>query len=422
VDLVIVGNGVAGITCALETRKRDPSANITVVGGETDHIFSRTALMYAFMDKLQRRELEPYERSTWQRERINLVRDWVVDVDAAGHTVTLQGGKKLPWDRLVLALGARPRDAAWPGMAAVKDGVVNLVSMQDLDACERLTPTTREAVVVGGGLIGIELVECLIHFKVKTHFLIREKNYWPVALGPQESQMVEERLRAHGVDVRTGDEVKEVHADASGRFSGVTTALGERLNGQMLGVSIGVEPNLTFPRKFSAKLETGRGIRVNEKLETSIPGVFACGDCAEIVPAGGKPYVELIWYSAKRQGGIVARNLLGEDVPYTPPVFFNSSKFLDVEFTTVGQVMDVPAGTPSIYRHLPGTPVSQRVVHDGKRVLGFNMLGSRWDHAVLSRWVEEERSPEYCLQHLNEAQFDVEFGRVDLAAMVEVKQ
>jgi len=221
--------------------------------------------------------------------------------------------------------------------------------------------------------------------------------------------------------VHTGDEVRTVEVDAAGRFSGVTTAKGARLAGQMLGVSIGVEPNLVLPRKFSPGPELGRGIRVNQFLETSIPGIFACGDCAEIVPEGGKPFVETIWYSAKRQGALVAGNLLGDKLPYRPPVFFNSSKFLDVEFTTVGQVQDVPEGTPSTYRRLEGKPISQRLVHDGRRVLGFNMLGSRWDHEVLSRWVEEKRSPQFCLDHLHEAQFDVEFGRVDLSAMKQVE-
>jgi hypothetical protein len=81
--------------------------------------------------------------------------------------------------------------------------------------------------------------------------------------------------------------------------------------------------------------------------------------------------------------------------------------------------MSLPEGIPTIYRRLPGKHVSQRIVHDGERVLGFNMLGSRWNHEILTRWIAERRSPEFCLQHLHEAQFDVELGRMHLAKFDE---
>ncbi len=413
-DIIVVGNGVAGITCAMTARQRDPKASITVVSGETDYFFSRTALMYAYLDRMGRRELEPFERKTWEAQRINLVRDWVVDLDHAARTVKLAGGKTQHFDRLVLAVGARARKPAWAGLETVKDGVVNFVSMQDLDACERLTPSTKRAVVVGGGLIGIELVECLRHFGVAVTFLIREPYYWPMALGAAEAAMVQAHLLKHGVDVRTADEVKQVHADAQGRVSGITTSKGERLDAQMLGVAIGVEPNVERLRAFKDVPALGRGIQVNDRFETSLADVFAVGDCAEIALAD-KPLIELIWYSAKRHGAHVAGNLFGGNLAYRPPTFFNSSKFFDIEFTTVGQVQDAGDGVQSIYGRVAGKDISQRLVHNTKGVLGFNMLGSRWNHEVLCRWVEERRSARFCLEHLAQAQFDHEFGRAALA-------
>lgn len=415
--VVVVGNGVAGITCALEIRRREPKWEITVVSGETPYFFSRTALMYAYMGRMQRRDLEPMERRVWKENNIRLVQDWMVDLDAVQQVVRLQAGGPLSYDRLVLAVGATATPAPWPGMEQVKDGVVNLVSMQDLDTCERLTPSTRQAVVVGGGLIGVELVECLVHFGIRTTFLIREPFYWPAALGPEEAALVEQHLAAHGVDVRTGDQVNSVAVDNAGRVNAVQTQVGGTVPCQMLGVAIGVRPNIGAFASFTSPPATQRGIKVDAALRTSLPQVWACGDCAEVAFADGSSKVELIWYSAKRQGLLAAHSVLGDSVDYRPPVFFNSSKFMDVEYTTVGDVVRVPAGTPSELLQLPGKPVSVRVVHDGKRVLGFNMLGSRWDHTVLSRWVEEQRSADYALQHLADAQFDVEFGRAPLAAM-----
>jgi NADPH-dependent 2,4-dienoyl-CoA reductase/sulfur reductase-like enzyme len=414
-NIVIIGNGVAGITCAQVARQRDDQARITVVSAETDYFFSRTALMYSYMDMMTRRDLEPIERSAYKKQRIDLVRDWVVDMDPDAGTVQLAGGESLPYDRLVFAVGAAPNMFPWKGADQIKDGKVHFVSMQDLDDCERLTKTSKQAVVVGGGLIGIELVECLLHHGVKVTFLIREPYYWPVALGREEADYVTEHMRHHGVDVRTEEEMTEIVVDEGGRVSGVVTNKGETLPCQMLGIAAGVKPNVERIKAFSHAPELGRGIKVDPTLQTNLPGVYACGDCAEIYyPGQDRPLSELIWYSAKRQGALVGRNLFGDGIRYEPPLFFNSSKFFEVEYTTVGAVMNAPDDSPTIYRKLPGKYVSQRIVHDGERVLGFNMLGSRWNHEVLERWVHERRSAEWVEKNLRAAQYDVEFGRAPL--------
>jgi NADPH-dependent 2,4-dienoyl-CoA reductase/sulfur reductase-like enzyme len=418
VRIVIIGNGVAGITCAMDARQRDADACITIISGETDYFFSRTALMYSFMDSMRRKDLEPYERHVYARKNLRLVRDWVVDLDAEQRLVTLEGGESIAWDRLVLALGAAPNLFPWDGVDAVDEGLVHFVSMQDLDHCERLVPSTKQAVVVGGGLIGIELVECLLHHGIATTFLIREPWFWPMSLGPEEAEFVVEHMRQHGADVRLEDEMERVEVDGQGRVSAVRTTKGEHLPCQMLGIAAGVHPNLERVKAWSQAPEMGRGIIVDQAFRTSLPDVFAIGDCAEIHPTDGTPYGETIWYSAKRHGHLVgAHALWGDDIAYTRPIFFNSSKFFEIEYTTVGEVMTAPEGTPTIWLKMPKKPVSIRIVHDGDQVIGFNMLGCRFNHELLERWIAERRSPAWVEQHLREAQFDVEFGRTKLKRM-----
>ena len=415
--IVIIGNGVAGVTCALTARQRSPEATITLVSGETDYFFSRTALMYAYMDQMRRRDLEPYERSAYEKQRIRLVRDWAVDLNHGKRELTLEKGEKLPFDRLVFAVGAKANMFPWDGADAIKDGLVHFVSMQDLDECERLTPTTDAAVVVGGGLIGIELVECLLHHRKKVHFLIREPFYWPVALGQEEATYVAEHMRHHGCDVRVNEEMTSIEVDKAGRVSAVQTNKGETLPCQMLGIAAGVRPNLDRIREFTDQPEMGRGIIVNERFETSLEGVYACGDCAEIHPADGKPYSELIWYSAKRHAKYTANNLFGDARTYAPPTFFNSSKFFDIEYTTVGDVIAAPTGAKTVYMKMPNKPVSVRIVESEGAVVGFNMLGSRWNHELLERWVRERRTTAWVEKNLAAAQYDVEFGRAKLSRM-----
>jgi NAD(P)H-nitrite reductase large subunit len=126
--------------------------------------------------------------------------------------------------------------------------------------------------------------------------------------------------------------------------------------------------------------------------------------------------VEQIWYSARRQGELAARAMLGDSVQYEPPLFFNSAKFFDIEYTTVGDVTPVPDDARSFFCRLPGEAASIRIIERNGAVIGFNMLGSRWDHTWFERWIRERRAIEEVMRNLHLAQFDVEFGTIGLDA------
>lgn len=415
--IVIVGNGVAGATAALTLRSRS-DAEITLVSGESPYFFSRTALMYVLLGRMDRRDLEPFERASWSAKGIRRVQKVATDLDANARTLTLDGGETLGWDKLLLATGSIARPLPIGSTDAVK-GLVNLVSLQDLEACERWIPSTRQAVVIGGGLIGVELVECLLHHRVQTTFLVREPWYWPAALCEEEGEMIGEVMRHHGVDLRLGDEASGLELDASGRVRAVTLSNGSTIEAQLVGGCIGVTPAVGWLRGATTPPKVARGVLVDAELRTSLPGVWCAGDCAEVPLGQGDTRVEQIWYSAKRQGALAGSNMSGRATAYVPPTYFNSAKLFEVEYTTVGELREVPAASQSVYRRARKGAVSQRIVHCDGRVLGFNMLGSRWDHAVLTRWIEEHRSLDWVLGHLAEAQFDVEFGRAPLSSFEE---
>jgi NAD(P)H-nitrite reductase large subunit len=418
---VIIGNGVAGTEAALAIRARYSAkeARVTIVSEESDYFFSRTALMYAYMDVMTRKDLEPFERKVYDKQSITRVRARATDIDAGAKTVTLDNGQTLEYTKLLLAVGAKPNIFGWEGIDAVKDGLVHFVSMQDLDACERLTPTTKKAVVVGGGLIGVELVESLRHHGVEVTFLIREPWYWPMALGKEEGDMAAAHIRKHGVDVRVDDEMTRVSVDSNGRVESVETSKGETLPCQMLGICVGVHAHREWLKSCTTAPEIGRGIKVNLGFETSLKDVFAAGDCAEIV-GDHHSFTETIWYSAKLHGQLAARAMMGDPIRYEKPLFYNSSKFFHIEYTTVGEVVGLPIGTKSLYRKHPTKEISQRIIYtpDGT-VIGFNMLGSRWNHNVLERWIQERRSIDFVRERLRDAQFDVEFGRAKIETFEE---
>ena len=422
---LIIGNGVAGITAALTIRQREPKAEIIVISGESDYFFSRTALMYAYMDQMTLRDLEPYERSVWKKQKIQLMRDWVVDLNASAQIVRLESGQQIDYDRLLIATGSTGNRIPWKGLDRAREGVVNFVTLQDLAECERLTRPGGDAVVVGGGLIGVELVECLVHHRMNVTFLVREPWYWPMALGSEEGRMVSEHIRSHGVNLLHDELVAEIQVSQEGRVTGVVTKSGLQLDCEIFGVTAGVRPAIEWLRNVETPPELGRGVITSSSFATSLKNIWSAGDVAEIHRDGASPLIEQIWYSAKRQGELAGLAMLGDSIDYQPPLYYNSSKFFEIEFTTVGKVVDFPApgnplasdapnGARSFFSRPGDRERSVRVVeHDGA-VIGFNMLGSRWNHTILERWIHERRSLDHVMEHLHEAQFDVEFGRADL--------
>jgi NADPH-dependent 2,4-dienoyl-CoA reductase/sulfur reductase-like enzyme len=415
---VILGNGVAGMEAALALRARDAEARITLVSAEHDHFFSRPALMYVFAGQTSLRDTEPYDRGLYERMRFERRSGRVASLDAADHALVLDDGSRHAYERLLLAVGSKARPAAWPG--AEGPGVHYFVTLRDLEALDREAKKGMRAAVLGGGLIGVEVAEVLHDRGLHVSFVIREGWYFPVALDRDEASLVAEHVRAHGLDVRLGASVDAVRREDGGRVRGVVLAGGEEIAADLVVSTIGVVPNTGFLVGSAVTLAKSGAIETDEALRTSAPDVWAAGDCANVTWSDGSRRPEQLWYTARDQGRLAARSMLGDEIAYRRGTWYNSAKFFDLEYTTAGHVpvsMD-PDGNPVVppahlktwFQRVPRRLESQRIVVEGDRVVGFNMLGSRWNHEPLLDWIHERRPLEWVLKHLPEAQFDEELS------------
>ena len=425
---VIVGNGVAGMEAALALRQRDGDATIAIVSDEHDHLFSRPALMYVFAGQLSLRDTEPYDRELYPRLSFERVRGRAVALDPARRALRLEDGRTVAYDRLLLAVGSRPRPAPWPGSAG--EGLHYFVTLGDLEGLGREAKSGMRAVVIGGGLIGVEVAEILLDRGLSVTFVVRESWYFPVALDRNEATLVAEHLGKHGCDVRLGAEAVEILRDDSGRVRGVRTepAKGAAASGAAVPAeipcalvvsAIGVVPNTEFLRGSDLGLAPGGAIETDDTLRTSAPDVWAAGDCANVTWLDGSRRPEQLWYTARDQGRVAAASMLGDEARYRRGTWYNSAKFFDLEYTSAGWVPvsigwdDTPLDPVADVRHwfqrVPGRFESQRIVLKGDRVVGFNMLGGRWNHEPLLQWIHERRSLDHVLARLAGAQFDEEF-------------
>ncbi len=375
--IAIIGNGISGITAARFIRKLSDH-EITVISAETDHFFSRTALMYIYMGHMRFEDTKPYEDWFWEKNRIQLKRAYVEKVDFSNKTLSFQGGEKLAYDKLVLALGSRPNKFGWPGQDL--EGVRGLYSYQDLENIEKFSPGLQRAVLVGGGLIGIEMAEMFHARHIPVAFLVREKNFWDVVLPEEESKMINRHIVEHGIDLRLETELKEVVDDGSGRACAVITSKGERIECGYVGLTAGVHPNIGFLK--DGELEVEKGILVNEYLETNIPDVYAIGDCAQHrQPKPGRRPIEAVWYTGRMTGETAAYNICGKRRAYDPGIWFNSAKFMDIEYQVYGAVQaKLPENHTSLYWEAPDGKKSIRLVYDRNtlEIIGFNLMGVRY--------------------------------------------
>lgn len=410
--VVIIGNGIAGVTCARVLRERDKSARITLISGESPYFFSRPALMYIYMRHMTFEATQPFEPWYWKKQRIGLRQAWVTHIDTEKKWLTFAGdGGGLAYDQLVIATGSKHNRFGWPGQDLER--VQGMCSLQELEQLERISDDIHHGVVVGGGLIGIELAEMLHSRGKQVTLLSREASYWSNALPLEESQMVSRVIEASGIRLKSGTELKAIVDDGQGRAGAIITGAGERIECQFVGLTAGVSPNLSALK--GSNIPTGRGVLVDTSFRTSVPDVFALGDCAEIVVPGQRNRLEQLWYTGQMHGEVLAAVLCGEARTYDRGIWFNSAKFLDLEWHTYGDVPPAAAppraGVQQLYWEAPDRLHAFRLVFEGGALIGVNAMGIRYRHRICEAWIREKRDLAYVLSHLPEGNFDPEFYR-----------
>lgn len=412
--IVIIGNGISGVTLARHIRKNSDH-RITIVSAETDYFFSRTALMYIYMGHMKFEHTQPYEKWFWKKNRIELKKGYVEKVDTQNKQLIFSNKETLAYDKLVLATGSKPNKFGWPGQDL--KGVMGMYHKQDLENLEQYAPDNKackRAVIVGGGLIGIELAEMLHSRNIPVTFLVRETSFWNGVLPSGESEMINRHILENHIDLRLGVNLKEIKSDENGQCCSVVIAeTGEEIECDVVGLTAGVSPNIDFIK--GSEIETNRGVLVNRFLETSVKDVYAIGDCAEQREAiGNRRPIEAVWYTGRMMGETLAQTLCDNKIEYKPGHWFNSAKFFDIEYQTYGWVFsernkkDNESHFHWMHKddHMCITIAYDK---DSKKFLGINTFGIRMRHEIFDKWLTEERDVHHVLEYLADANFDPEF-------------
>jgi len=414
--IIIIGNGISGVTAAREIRKRSDQ-RIVLISEEGPYMISRPALMYVYMGHMQAHQIEPYERSFWTKNRIELLHASVQSVDPRNQQIRLADGRDLQYDKLVLATGSRSKALGLPHETA--RGIVNLYHWQDLEQLESLTHPfgsspkdykVHQAVIIGGGLIGVELAEMLHTRGIQVAMIIRDTHFWGSQIDAMEAALIQRQLDAHHIRTIYSSAVQEIII-TDDRVSAVRLSSEEIVDCQLVGITIGVEPNTTLASH--AGIECDKGIRVDATLCTSDPHVYAIGDCAQLRhPSPHRKSIEAVWYTGKMMGETVARSIAAEPTNYDPGLWFNSAKFFHLEYQTYGHVAPLSNENERhfFWMNSKGDQAIKIAFHPASgQVLGINSWGIRIRQERAHTALSNHWSVDEVIQQLPSFFFDAEF-------------
>ena len=412
---VLIGSGAASIAAAETIRSVDPNAEILVVGAERYGYYSRPGLAYYLAKEVPEKTLFPFTPGDFARLDIHMVNERAFRIDRAARRVTLESGRELPYDRLLIATGSWAIPVDVPG--ADLDGVTKLDDMHDARDLVRRSRKAKSAVVVGGGITALEIVEGLCARRLDVHYLMRKDRYWGNVLSESESHIIEEGLRSRGVRIHYFTELAEI-LGRDGRVVGVATTEGTQIPCDLVAVAIGVLPQKELAE--AAGLACGRGVLVDGYLRSSDHDIFAAGDIAEVGdPVTGRATVEVLWNSAVVKGRVAGHNMATEPTrTYDPGPPLNVTRLAGFKITIMGTVgsgkdsdlKGIARGDSETWRQLGEASVVESQIGDAHVRLAFG------ERVIAGAVVMGDQALSFPLQELIGARADVSGIIADLRA------
>ena len=368
---VIIGCGIAGITAAETLRGQDSSAEIIMIADEP--YYYRAALSFFLKGKID--EQEVYAKpDDWHKDfNIEMKNGVVTSVDTQNKSISLQNKKQINYDKLLIATGAKPFVAPWPGVEL--DGVC---TYRSLDCVKRFFKHVEEgakrAVVIGGGILGVELVDDFVQMGLDVTLLLREDHLLELLFDKAASGIIAKQMKSDRVNIRFASEA-ESFKGKNGKLTGVVLKGGRLIETGILGIAIGIKANIEF--LSGSDIEVDRAVLVNDKMQTNVKDVFSAGDvCAIFDPSANRYRPTRTWLPCALQGEVAALNMLGQNKVYNEGVFFNASHAYRSLYAVLGNFNPNPSdGYEFVICNQDAQNYEKLVLKDNK-IAGAMFIGS----------------------------------------------
>lgn len=379
---LIIGDGVAGATAAETIREQDKEAEITILTDESEPLYNRIMLKSFMKGQLPLQYTRMHDENWYNKRDINLeLETRVENVDTEARKVETRSGDTYSYDKLLVATGGSPKKLPFD------EGYKNVYYMWTMHDAERIKSAAEEsekAVVIGGGLLGIDLAVAFAENGAEVDYLIRESNWWHRGLDREGAEIIHHKLEQKGVNVITETEVKDFEAE-DGEITAAVSTEGERFKCDTVAFAIGQTPN----SEFIDVEKNGRGmIKTDECLETSADSVYAAGNMVEYNSVVfEKSTCNGSWDHSEAMGETAALNMFGDEKEFDYVNTYGVGHF-DVQFLAIGD--------------WSGEPVSRKYSENEYRRLFFRdnclvgavMIGYTKGQKELRRMIKEKEDAE----------------------------
>jgi len=375
---VIIGDGTAGASAAETIRDEDEDASIALLTDEDEALYNRIMLKNYMKGTLPRQYTQVHDESWYEDRDIELhLETCVSNVDREERVIETEGGEKLSYEKLLVSTGGSPRK--YP--ADEDYGNIHYMwTMHDAENIKDAAEGSEEAVVIGGGLLGIDLAVAFAENGADTHYLIRDSCWWHRGLDMKGAEIIHEKLEELGVDIVTGTEVEDFRAE-DGEVRAAVTSEGKEFSCDSVAVAIGQIPNSDI---VGVDKNRASMITTDEYLQTSDENIFAAGNMVEYYsPVFERKVVKGSWDHSEAMGEAAARNMMGADEEFDYVNTYGVGHF-DVQFLAIGDWSGEGLSkkySDSEYR---------RLFFDGDKLIGAVMIGYTKGQEKLKELIHEK--------------------------------
>ena len=377
---VIIGNGVAGTTAAMQIRKSDPGASIRIITDEPFSFYSRIRLPEFLAGETDETGLIIRKPEWYETNRIALsLSTSVTAVDPDARIITTSAGEKVPYDRLLLSTGATCFVPPLPG-AALK-GVFTLRTLTDAISIRNVTKGGKMTVVlIGGGVLGLEAGYGLMRAGCGITVIELLPRLLPKQMDPEGALLLQRRLESMGFVFHIGTAPTAISGGA--RVEAVVLADNRRIDCGAVIISAGIRMNLTLPKKLGMTID--RGLVVNDRMETGLADVYAAGDLIQ-----HNAHCYGIWPAAQEQGEIAGINMAGGSAEYHGTTMSNSLTVAGIDIFSGGDI-DAEGKKESIVVADRNKFIYKKLVFDQQVITGAILLGDIKDRRKIMKAIGEK--------------------------------
>jgi NAD(P)H-nitrite reductase large subunit len=411
---VIIGDGIAGASAAETIREADPDASVTVITDEGEALYNRILIKEFAKGKLPEAPISIHEPEWYDERDIDLqLNTHVTDIEPVAHEIHTHEGETYEYDKLLVATGGTP--AQLPVDNSDADGVHHFWTFQDARSIREHAEESDQGIIVGAGLLGIDLAAVCAAQGIDANYLMRGDSWWRYALSADGAEIIHDALRENGVEPVFGSGVDHFTVDDDGHVTGAVDPNGESFDGEWAGVAIGLNFNTEF--LDGAGLEQDDGIIVDEYMQTSVEDIYAAGDITQyhdtILDARAQNGA---WGSAKEQGSVAGKNMVADDGEKEFRwVSSYSITHFDFPFLSFGH----PARGDDEAERKYSDSEWRRLAFENGQLIGGVLIGDLSQQSKFKKLIREERTVADQKELLLQKDVDLDEVRAETASPAE---